>query len=86
MKFFLKIKDGIIIKANFITDGCGASKASASQTTILIEGKSLEFTLNLEPNDIDKALGGLPDDHKHCTELAIKTLNNAIIKYKHIGK
>jgi nitrogen fixation NifU-like protein len=82
MQFFLKIQDNIIEKAKFITTGCGASIAAASQTTILIKGKSLEFAENLKPNEIDKALGGLPDDHKHCAELAIKTLRNAIKKYK----
>ena len=86
MKFYLVIKKGIIVKANFITDGCRTSKATASQTTLLIEGKSLEYAENLEPNDIDKALGGLPDDHKHCTELAIITLRNAINKYKDLRK
>jgi len=86
IQFFLKNKDNIIEKASFITDGCEASVATASQTTILIEGKSLEFAENLKPNKIDQALGGLPDDHKHCTELAIKTLRNAIIKYKIIAQ
>lgn len=82
MWFFLKIKDGIIEKANFITDGCGASVATASQTILLIEGKSLEFAEKLLPKDIDDALKGLPEDHKHCTELAVRTIRRAIRKYK----
>jgi len=81
MEFFLKIENDIIKKANFITDGCGATIAAGSQTTILIEGKPLEFVRCLKPIDIDKALGGLPNDHKHCAELAIKTLICAIEKY-----
>jgi nitrogen fixation NifU-like protein len=83
MQFFLKIKNDIIEKANFITDGCGATVAAGSQTTMMIEGKPLEFVENLKPIDIDKALGGLPDDHKHCAELAIRTLTRAIDKYKY---
>jgi len=82
MKLFLKIKDGIIEKANFVTDGCGASVATASQTTQLIEGKSLDYAEKLKPIDIDEALKGLPEDHKHCAELAIKTLRRLINKYK----
>lgn len=82
MKLFLKIKDGIIEKANFITDGCGASVATASQTTLLIEGKSLDYAEKLKPIDIDKALKGLPEDHKHCAELAVRTLRRVINKYK----
>ncbi len=82
MQFFLKINEGIIEKANFITDGCGATVAAGSQTTMLIEGRTLEFAENLTPNDIEDTLGGLPDDHKHCAELAAITLQRAIEKYK----
>jgi nitrogen fixation NifU-like protein len=82
MEFYLKINDNIIEKANFITDGCGASVATGSQTTLLIEGKNLNYVENLEPETIDEALGGLPTDHKHCAELAVRTLKKAIAKYK----
>jgi NifU-like protein involved in Fe-S cluster formation len=82
IRFFLKIKDNIIKDAKFFTTGCGASIAAASQTTMMIQGKSLEYAENLKPNEVDKTLGGLPDDHKHCAELAIRTLRNAIKKYK----
>ncbi len=82
MQFFLKIKDGIIEKANFITDGCGATVAAGSQTTLLIEGKSLEFAEKLKPMDIDNALKGLPENHKHCAELTTRTLKYAIQKFR----
>ena len=82
MEFFLNIKDGIIQKANFITDGCGASVATASQTTILIEGKPIEYAETLTSEDIDDALQGLPEDHKHCAELAARTLQRALKKYR----
>lgn len=82
MYYFLKIEDDVVIKANFITDGCGASVATACQTTMLIEGKTLKYVENLSPEDIDRALKGLPDDHKHCAELSIRTLRKAIQKYK----
>ncbi|MFX1554236.1 MAG: iron-sulfur cluster assembly scaffold protein [Promethearchaeota archaeon] len=82
MQFFLKINDNIIEKANFITDGCGATVAAGSQTTMMIEGKTLDFAEKLKPIDVENALGGLPDDHKHCAELAITTMTHAIEKYK----
>jgi len=83
MQFFLKITDTNIKKANFITDGCGATVAAGSQMTQLIEGKSLEFAEKLTPEDLDRALKGLPEDHKHCAELAVRTLSGAINKYKY---
>ena len=81
MSFYLKIEDNIIKKANFLTDGCGASVASGSQTTLLIENKSVDDAEKLEADDIDNALNGLPEDHKHCAELAIRTLKGAIDDY-----
>jgi nitrogen fixation NifU-like protein len=82
MSFFLQIKDNIIKKANFITDGCGASVATGCQTTLLIENMSVDDAEKLQPEDIDAALNGLPEDHKHCAELAIRTLRRAIDDYK----
>ena len=83
MQFFLKIEDDMIKEAHFITDGCGATVAVGSQTTLLIENRSLEFAEKLIPKDIDDALKGLPDDHKHCAELALTTLKHSIEKYKY---
>jgi nitrogen fixation NifU-like protein len=82
MQYFLNIDGNIIKKAKFITDGCGASVATASQTTILITSKTLEYAEKLTPEDIDKAVDGLPDDHKHCADLSIRTLRRAIAKYR----
>ncbi|MFX0073999.1 MAG: iron-sulfur cluster assembly scaffold protein, partial [Candidatus Hermodarchaeota archaeon] len=82
MSFFLKIKDNIIEKANFITDGCGASVATGCQTMLLIENKTVDDAKKLQPEDVDVALNGLPEDHKHCAELAIRTLRRAIDDFK----
>ena len=82
MDFYLTIQDDIIKSANFFTDGCGATVATGSQTTLLIEGKSLEYAESLKPEDIDLALKGLPDDHKHSLELAVNALRTLIAKYK----
>ncbi len=82
MEFYLTIQDDIIKSANFFTDGCGATVATGSQTTILIEGKSLKYAESLKPENIDLALNRLPEDHKHSLDLAVTTLRNLIAKYK----
>ncbi|TFG16336.1 MAG: iron-sulfur cluster assembly scaffold protein [Promethearchaeota archaeon] len=82
MQYFLNIEDGVIKKASFITDGCGASVATASQTTMMITGKTLEYAEKLTAKDIDEKLNGLPEDHKHCAELSVRTLKKALNKYK----
>jgi nitrogen fixation NifU-like protein len=85
MVFFLKIEDNTITKAHFITDGCGASVATGCQTTLLIENKSVEDAEKLTAEDIDNALNGLPEDHRHCAELAFRTLQRALDDY-HIAQ
>lgn len=82
MQFFLKIEDGVIKDAHFITDGCGAAVATGSQTTLMVKEKTLEEAERLKAEEIDEALHGLPDDHKHCAELAVRTLRRAINKYQ----
>ncbi len=82
MQFFLKIEENIIKRAHFITDGCGASIATGSQTTLLIQNHTLDFVKKLKAEDIDTALKGLPADHKHCALLAINTVKEAIKKYQ----
>ncbi|MFX1425551.1 MAG: iron-sulfur cluster assembly scaffold protein [Promethearchaeota archaeon] len=79
---YLKVENDKIVKANFLTDGCGVMIASGSQTTILIEGQSIDFAEKLTAKDIDEALMRLPKDEQHCLELAINTLKSAIEKYK----
>jgi nitrogen fixation NifU-like protein len=79
---YLNIENNIIRKISFLTDGCGVMIATGSQTTILIEGKTIEFAENLKAEDVDKALMGLPENEKHCLDLAILALKSAIEKYK----
>ena len=82
MEFYLTIDNGVIKKANFFTDGCGATVATGSQTTLLIDGKTIDYAEKLKLEDIDLALKGLPEDHKHSLELAINALKKLIMKYK----
>ena len=84
MTFFLTIENDIITKVHFTTDGCGASVAAGCQTTLLVENKPLDYAEKLTPEDVDTALNGLPEDHKHCAELAIRTLKRAIEDYRFI--
>ena len=39
---YLRINNDKIVKANFMTDGCGVMIATGSQITLMIEGKSIE--------------------------------------------
>jgi len=81
MKIGLKLKDQRIIKVRFWTDGCGATIACGSILTKIIKGKSLKEANKLSSEQLLNALDGLPEEHHHCTVLAINTLKNAISNY-----
>ena len=81
MELFLKIKDGRIIDVKFRTFGCGAAIATSSIATEMVKGKTLEESLTLSRKDIAEALGGLPANKMHCSNLATDALRSAVRAY-----
>ena len=86
MWLYIKIKKGkdgktIISNIKFQTFGCVAAIATSSKITDLARGKTLEEALEIDRNDIIKALGGLPVPKIHCSMLATDALNEAIYDY-----
>lgn len=62
-------------------DGCIYTVACASAVSVLAQGAMVEHALEIQPEDVEKALGGLPQDHLHCARLAVNTLGEAIADY-----
>lgn len=81
MEIWLKVIDDTIANAIFMTDGCGPSIASGSMVTEIARGKSLSEAREVSQQDVLDALGGLPDESKHCALLATHTLKAAITDY-----
>jgi Mrp family chromosome partitioning ATPase/predicted Fe-Mo cluster-binding NifX family protein len=81
MEFWLRIRDGKVDKATFITDGCGPALASGSMATELARGKRLEQVAAFQQKDILEALDGLPAEVEHCALLAAHTLLAACEDY-----
>jgi len=82
MEIWIKVNQGSITEAHFMTDGCGTSIASGSMTTVLAVGKSLVEALQISQQDVLDALRGLPEESKHCALLASNTLKAAIQNYQ----
>lgn len=61
--------------------GCVASIATSSMTTLLTKGRTLEEALCVTEEDIIDALGGLPEEKVHCSNLGISALRAAIADY-----
>jgi len=86
MEIWLKVRDGTIAKATFLTDGCGTSIASGSMVTEMAKGKSLTKAHKISQDDVLNALGGLPEESQHCALLAANTLKAAIKDYLTVQK
>ncbi len=78
MEFWVKVSAQGILQANFITDGCGASRAAGSMATELATGQLVKEAIQIQQGDVLRALGSLPGDSEHCALLAVNTLQAAI--------
>ncbi|MDO9558974.1 MAG: iron-sulfur cluster assembly scaffold protein [Syntrophales bacterium] len=78
---YLRVREGKIEEAKFITDGCLYSLAACNAASHLAIGKTLHQCLSIDQRSIIEHLNGLPDDHAHCALLAAATLHKAVIDY-----
>ena len=80
MVIFLRVQDGKIIQACFMTDGCGPTIACGSMVTKLAQNRFLQDALSITGHEVEHALGGLPDAHRHCAVLAAESLTAAAVQ------
>lgn len=86
LNIYIKVVNDLIEDISFLVFGCPASVATSSMTTVLANGKTIEEALNITEEDIINALGGLPENKKHCSNLGVKALRSAIEDYKKNNK
>ena len=82
MEIYLRLKRARIEKASFVTDGCGPTVACGSMLTTMVQGMSLEEASEVQPADLLEALDGLPQESAHCADLAVSTLQNALLNWR----
>jgi len=78
MQIELRLNGDIIREARFTTDGCSATVAAGGMITRLIKNKTLDQAREISSQDIIDGLAGLPKGHRHCADLAIKTLQKTL--------
>lgn len=82
MTFYIKVKDNILTDVKYQTFGCGAAIAVSSMISEMAIGKTLEEASQLTNNMVAEALGGLPEQKHHCSNLGADALHKAIDHYR----
>lgn len=87
LRVYIKVKDDRLDDVKYMTFGCGAAVASGSMMTTLAKGKTIDEAMQLTNKDVAQALGGLPPQKLHCSNLAADAVHMAIQDYySKIGK
>jgi nitrogen fixation NifU-like protein len=81
MTFYIKVKDEIIEDIKFQTFGCGAAIAVSSMVSEMAKGKNLDEAMKISNKSVADALGGLPRNKLHCSNLGADALQMAIVDY-----
>ncbi|MFO7952668.1 MAG: Fe-S cluster assembly scaffold protein NifU [Bacillota bacterium] len=81
MKFTIKVKDNRIEDVKYFTFGCGAAIAVSSMVSEMAKGKTIDEALNISNKEVAEALGGLPSNKMHCSNLGADALQKAIHDY-----
>ncbi len=82
MKLWAVVREGRIVEAKFLTQGCIPAIACGSWLTEAMKGKSPAELAGITPERIEAALGGLPSASLHATRLAADALHRLLREIK----
>ncbi|MBL7215193.1 MAG: iron-sulfur cluster assembly scaffold protein [Phycisphaerae bacterium] len=82
IRVWIKVQDGKLTEVRHQVFGCPAAIAACSMMTELAIGLTLEEAVNITDNNVADALGGLPPQKYHCSNLAASALHKAIENYQ----
>jgi nitrogen fixation NifU-like protein len=82
MTFYIKVKDEVIEDIKFQTFGCVAAIAVSSIVSEMARGQKLAEAQKITKQVVAEALGGLPQNKMHCSNLGAEALALAIENYQ----
>lgn len=82
MRVTIRVENDRLLEIKCKTLGCGAAIATSSITTEMALGKTLDEALAMTRDQVAEALGGLPPNKMHCSNLAVDGLHEAIQDYR----
>lgn len=86
MKLWIRVEENRIADIKFKSFGCPGAIATSSMVTHLARRRTLEEAMALTDDDVIEALGGIPENKKHCSLLGINALHRAIADYRQRSK
>lgn len=81
VKVWIKVDKNHLLDVKYKVFGCPAAVAVCSMMTELAIGKHLDDAYEITDGQVAQALGGLPDQKFHCSNLAASALQKAIMSY-----
>lgn len=82
IELFVKFGDNKVIDAKFKVFGCPGAVSTTDAFIDIIRGKTIAEALKITEKDISDALGGLPIEHMHCSNLSIEAFRKAVKDYQ----
>ncbi len=82
MKLWICVMGGRIARIAFKSYGCPGAISTSSMLTVLAEGKTLDEAEAISDDDVVNALGGIPENKKHCSLLGVQALKAALADYR----
>jgi nitrogen fixation NifU-like protein len=78
MTFYVKVRDDTVVDVKFQTFGCVAAIAVSDMVSEMAKGKKLSEVKGITNKVVAEALGGLPKNKMHCSNLGAEALELAI--------
>lgn len=78
----IRVRNEQIVSCKFLVRGCGAAIATCSIATEMATGKTICEAQQITDERILEALGGLPPQKVHCSNLAATALQEALVDYR----
>ncbi len=78
VRFALQVAGPHIRRVRYQVFGCGFTMAACAAAAQLAEGAELAQVARLDPQTLDRTLGGLPAERSYCAELAVEALQAAV--------
>lgn len=78
MRISIRVEGDRLADVKFKTFGCAAAVAASSMVTEMVKGKTLAEAGTVTNKAVAEALGGLPPNKMHCSNLAADALHLAI--------